>query len=429
MSFLLRTVQSLSSGQFAALVVSLCALQLSISLAIIRFVACTQPQKSYPLHMHTQHFSLYTDTEIDWIAYMQEVEGYLSGELDYMKLAGDTGPLVYPGAFVYLFALLRSATGAGRDIHAAQLIWAALHVFVVALLCALARRTRHTPVLALLLAVVATRRVQSIFVLRLFNDCWATALALLAFVMLVRWRGGALLACAVFSLAVGVKMNVLLFAPALLAVLLLQFGAVRTVLHLTVCAGVQLLVGAEFLLAAPRSYLVRSFDLGRQFFYIWSVNWQFVPEDLFLSAQFKLVLLGAHVTLLALFAYARWLPAWRNTGGSVDTMLLMLFSANLIGVACARSLHYQFYVWYFFSLPFIGAQFAARFSEGRARTLAWVAFVALMLALELTWNLFPPRASMSALMCACHVALVAVTWFSFDTTTTTTTSKPKRKVL
>ena len=30
-------------------------------------------------------------TEIDWVAYMQEVEGYLDGERDYVKLRGDTG--------------------------------------------------------------------------------------------------------------------------------------------------------------------------------------------------------------------------------------------------------------------------------------------------------------------------------------------------
>ena len=29
-----------------------------------------------------------TDTEIDWIAYMQEVEGFLNGEMDYMNLKG-----------------------------------------------------------------------------------------------------------------------------------------------------------------------------------------------------------------------------------------------------------------------------------------------------------------------------------------------------
>ncbi|KAJ3323866.1 isopentenyl-diphosphate delta-isomerase idi1 [Boothiomyces sp. JEL0866] len=33
-------------------------------------------------------------TEIDWKAYMQQVQGFLSGEYDYLKLKGDTGPLV-----------------------------------------------------------------------------------------------------------------------------------------------------------------------------------------------------------------------------------------------------------------------------------------------------------------------------------------------
>lgn len=37
---------------------------------------------------------VHLDTEIDWVAYMQEVEGFISGERDYLKLKGDTGPLV-----------------------------------------------------------------------------------------------------------------------------------------------------------------------------------------------------------------------------------------------------------------------------------------------------------------------------------------------
>ena len=37
-------------------------------------------------------------TEIDWVAYMQEVEGVIgkNGTYDYALLKGQTGPLVYP---------------------------------------------------------------------------------------------------------------------------------------------------------------------------------------------------------------------------------------------------------------------------------------------------------------------------------------------
>lgn len=42
------------------------------------------------------NLSSLTDTEIDWVAYMQEVEGVVNGTWDYTKLRGDTGPLVYP---------------------------------------------------------------------------------------------------------------------------------------------------------------------------------------------------------------------------------------------------------------------------------------------------------------------------------------------
>jgi alpha-1,3-mannosyltransferase len=62
-----------------------------------------------------------TDTEIDWKAYMEEVNGYRAGERDYEKLQGGTGPLVYPAGFVYLFTALQWLTG--QDIFRAQVLF------------------------------------------------------------------------------------------------------------------------------------------------------------------------------------------------------------------------------------------------------------------------------------------------------------------
>lgn len=71
---------------------------------------------------------LYVDTEIDWRAYMQEVEGVLGGEWDYQYLRGDTGPLVYPAGFVYIFIALRWLTDEGTNILRAQYIFLGIYL-------------------------------------------------------------------------------------------------------------------------------------------------------------------------------------------------------------------------------------------------------------------------------------------------------------
>jgi len=55
-------------------------------------------------------------TEIDWVAYMQEVTTYQNGERDYVNIRGDTGPLVYPAGFLYLYGFLKYIATRSIDI-------------------------------------------------------------------------------------------------------------------------------------------------------------------------------------------------------------------------------------------------------------------------------------------------------------------------
>ncbi|TYJ49182.1 hypothetical protein E1A91_A01G116200v1 [Gossypium mustelinum] len=50
-------------------------------------------------------------TKIDWDAYMSQVSGFLGGERDYKNLKGDTGPLVYPAGFLYVYSAIQYVTG------------------------------------------------------------------------------------------------------------------------------------------------------------------------------------------------------------------------------------------------------------------------------------------------------------------------------
>ena len=73
------------------------------------------------------------DTEIDWVAYMEQVAQFVAGERDYTKMEGGTGPLVYPAAHVYTFTGLYYITDEGKNIFLAQQIFAVLYLATLAL--------------------------------------------------------------------------------------------------------------------------------------------------------------------------------------------------------------------------------------------------------------------------------------------------------
>lgn len=355
-------------------------------------------------------------TEIDWIAYMQEVEGVINGTYDYSQLKGDTGPLVYPAGFVYFFGILYYITNHGADIRCAQYMFAGFYLLLLMLVFRIYHKTKKVPPYAILIACCTSYRIHSIFVLRLFNDAVAVMFLFIALNLFIDnyWSVGSI----VFSIAVSVKMNILLFAPALLLSYYYCLGVRGTVIQILFCGFVQLIFGVPFLATSPISYLRGSFDLGRVFLHKWTVNWRFLPEFVFVSRYFHLFLLVLHLFLIVVFSnswklYLRSYATLKQIEGDVKPQLkkkkeqvnmdissqlfiLPMFTCNFIGIACCRSLHYQFYVWYFHTLPYL------LWSTPYSDTLRLI----IMGVIELCWNTYPSTALSSGALHVSHLAII-----------------------
>lgn len=389
-------------------------------------------------------------------------------------ISGDTGPLVYPAGFVYVYSLLYFITSRGQYVRLAQYIFICIYLLQLYFALRLYTKSRKIPPYVLLITTFTSYRVHSIYVLRLFNDPIAILFLYIALNLYVdgHWTWGSVF----LSLGVSVKMNVLLFAPAILLLYITNLGYIKTALQLSVCAGIQLILGLPFLYTHPVEYLRGSFDIGRVFDHKWTVNYRFLPIDIFENKLFHIGLLVLHIVLLIVFirpaltyfgSYFRlkqlqlqlqpqidaenanklkkkkskkepeilspdqkkFLDSFESTlkkssGGSahpvsnplphptanppenkkaeiffdksVQLILLPIFLANFIGIVCARSLHYQFYVWYFHSLPYL--VWYTRYSTSAK-------FLILGL-LEMAWNVYPSTEFSSIALHTSHVLLL-----------------------
>eukprot|EP00515_Schizochytrium_aggregatum_P017303 CAMPEP_0202099594 /NCGR_PEP_ID=MMETSP0965-20130614/2614_1 /ASSEMBLY_ACC=CAM_ASM_000507 /TAXON_ID=4773 /ORGANISM="Schizochytrium aggregatum, Strain ATCC28209" /LENGTH=133 /DNA_ID=CAMNT_0048668171 /DNA_START=81 /DNA_END=481 /DNA_ORIENTATION=- len=93
-------------------------------------------------------------------------------------------------------------------------------------------------------------------------------------------------------------------------------------------------------------------------------------------------------------------PGFLASREFVDHALLTMFSSNFIGIVFARSIHYQFYVWYFHSLGYLA--YRARFPV--------LLSLAVLLGIEYCYNVFPATPATSAALQCCHILLLASLW-------------------
>ena len=210
------------------------------------------------------------------------------------------------------------------------------------------------------------------------------------------------------------------------------------------------------------SYMTRAFNLSKDFEYKWTVNFKFIEESLFLNKRFGHVLICILLFMLISTAHFIWcakdgglygyiMKYWsvntdnkgneqksnktssspkkggkkkgKNKGDTKkgsgsgkkrkghtkeingEYFLDRLFLCNFMGIVFAKSLHFQFYVWYFHTIPYLAWR----------STLPLLIKWCVILGIEVIWSfVFPSNAVSSLLLWVLHLILLcAVLMFQY----------------
>jgi alpha-1,3-mannosyltransferase len=271
--------------------------------------------------------------------------------------------------------------------------------------------------------LILSKRLHSIFVLRLFNDCFAVFFLWVGIYIFQRriWTLGSM----AYSWGLGIKMSLLLALPAIGVMLFLAKGVQGALKQAWLMAQLQIVISFPFVPENAMGYLSRAFEFSRVFLFKWTVNWRFIGEETFLSKEFSITLLVGHVSALVLFITTRWLrPAEKpilELIGSVlkfeeplgkmqhaisirispNYILTTILTANAIGMLFARSLHYQFYSYIALATPFL------LWRSGLHPILQY----GLWAVQEWAWNVYPSTdASSMVVVGTLFITVVSVWW-------------------
>ena len=123
--------------------------------------------------------------KIDLPAYAEQSAIYLNGTKDYAKLVGDTGPIQYPAASLYIYSFFNILTGFNitkefmSDVH---IILDLLRMWLLVKIYKTAYGKDQSKIYVFLLLLL-NAKYKFVGITRQFNDCFMMLIALAAIYM------------------------------------------------------------------------------------------------------------------------------------------------------------------------------------------------------------------------------------------------------
>lgn len=375
---------------------------------------------------------------------MEQIKIIKNGELNYANIFGRTGPLVYPAGHVWIYRFLSWLTYDTQNVPLGQAFFGWLYVVTLFIVFGIYLTLDVPPWVVYLL--ILSKRLHSIYVLRLFNDCFTTLFMVLTVLTLQfssRYKRTSpkisrilsnQISATLYGIAISIKMNALLYLPGFcICVYFLNDEILaRALVPLVVVGLTQVVISWNFLFSGNEirdSYISNAYDFKRKFLYEWTVNWRFLSADIFNSTKFHHLLLTLHIILLVIFIFTKWASPYcsNKTNKQLIIDLFKIFtptlspthvinnpiqgpmyivgtmaSCNMIGVLCSRSLHYQFLSWYSWSFPYLLY----------LSNLPWFLSIGVFGIHEWCWNVFPSTKVSSGLLLVINLIVIGGYYFN-----------------
>ena len=203
--------------------------------------------------------------DLDYSSYHDQSKLYLLGQKDYFELRGLNGPCFYPALHMYTYALLVLITNDRANAIPAVICTtiAYLTIWYFAVKIYQAAFGKKSPNVLLIAICCISTRPSILATKYAFWDSFNVMFTYIAIYMFQNNYGYT--GWAFISIAMGYKMNVLMYIPGLFYIMSLTKGIWKAFLSLIIMTIMQGVWGIEFLIYNSESYIKRAFHFSRLF--------------------------------------------------------------------------------------------------------------------------------------------------------------------